>query len=176
MCRHYSYLGSRQNGGFAEYAAVPADSLIPLPDSVSFEEAAMLEPMAVAVHALRRAQPDPADTIAVCGLGTIGSLLTMFLREIGIRNILTIGNKSSQQQTILDIGLPKTSYCNTKKQDVDQWIDARTQGQGVDIFFECVGKNETLIQAIDHTAPAGRVLLLGNPYSQMHLEIGRAHV
>ncbi len=170
MCRHYSYLGSRQNGGFAEYAAVPADSLIPLPDSVSFEEAAMLEPMAVAVHALRRAQPDPADTIAVCGLGTIGSLLTMFLREIGIRNILTIGNKSSQQQTILDIGLPKTSYCNTKEQDVDQWIDARTQGQGVDIFFECVGKNETLIQAIDHTAPAGRVLLLGNPYSQMHLD------
>ena len=66
MCRHYSYLGSRRNGGFAEYVAVPAANLIPLPDSVSFEEAAMLEPMAVAVHAMRRVGPRVSDTVAVC--------------------------------------------------------------------------------------------------------------
>ena len=57
MCRNYDYLGSRRDGGFAEYAAVPADNLIELPDNISFEEAAMLEPMAVAVHAMRRVLP-----------------------------------------------------------------------------------------------------------------------
>ena len=62
LCRDYGYLGSRRNGGFAEYTAVPQWNLIELPDSVSYEEAAMLEPMAVAVHAMRRlrlhASPD----------------------------------------------------------------------------------------------------------------------
>lgn len=50
LCRDYSYLGSRRDGGFAEYAAVPAANLVKLPDAVSFDAAAMLEPMAVAVH------------------------------------------------------------------------------------------------------------------------------
>ena len=54
MCRSYNYLGSRCDGGFAEYAAVPVANLIELPENVSFEEAAMLEPMAVAVHAMRQ--------------------------------------------------------------------------------------------------------------------------
>lgn len=95
MCRHYDYLGSRRNGGFAEYAAVPAECLVELPDKVSFAEAAMLEPMAVAVHAMRKNLPkirnadsaamqgtqDTAGTVVVCGLGTIGLLLLMMLLE-----------------------------------------------------------------------------------------------
>ena len=79
MCRRYSYLGSRQDGGFAEYTAVPQENLIPIPDSVTFEDAAMLEPMAVAVHAMRRIGVSADDHIAICGVGTIGLLLYMFL-------------------------------------------------------------------------------------------------
>ena len=94
MCRCYSYLGSRRNGGFAEYTAVPVQNLLRLPRQASYEEAAMLEPMAVAVHAMRRAGISMSDTVAVCGLGTIGLLLVMFLREAGISNILAIGNKN----------------------------------------------------------------------------------
>ena len=81
MCRSYSYLGSRKNGGFAEYVSVPEDNLLQLPDNVTFEEAAMMEPMAVAVHAMRRIAPSVSDTVVICGLGTIGLLLLMFLRE-----------------------------------------------------------------------------------------------
>lgn len=65
MCRDYSYLGSRRHGGFAEYAAVPEKNLIELPDNVSFEEAAMLEPMAVAVHSIRRTVINNDDIIAL---------------------------------------------------------------------------------------------------------------
>lgn len=56
MCRNYGYLGSRQDGGFAEYVTVPVKNLIELPAGVSIEAAAMFEPMAVAVHAIRRAE------------------------------------------------------------------------------------------------------------------------
>ena len=87
MCRHYNYLGSRCDGGFAEYVVAPAKNLILLPDQVSFEEAAMLEPMAVAVHAMRKAgvsdlSQNPGEkTVAVIGLGTIGLLLVMLLKD-----------------------------------------------------------------------------------------------
>ena len=170
MCRKYSYLGSRRNGGFGEFVAVPVENLIELYENVSFEEAAMLEPMAVAVHAIRKICPSKTDTIAICGLGTIGLLLVQFLKEAGIHNILTIGNKEFQRQAIIKLGVSEENYCDSKKENVEQWINKKTNGSGVDIFFECVGKNETVRQVVNSTIPGGKVMLVGNPYSDMCLE------
>ena len=170
MCRDYSYLGSRRDGGFAEYAAVPADNMIRLPDLVTFEEAAMLEPMAVAVHAIRRIRVSAGETVAVCGLGTIGLLLVMFLREAGVERIFAVGNKEFQRQAVLKMGLPENAYCDVRSQEAGRWLAERTDGNGVDVFFECVGKNETLMEALEYAAPAGRVMLVGNPFTDMHLD------
>lgn len=172
MCRNYSYLGSRRNGGFAEYVAVSEWNLIELPENVPYEEAAMLEPMAVAVHSVRKVQPCKQDTVVVCGVGTIGMLLVMFLIEAGIENLLVIGNKEFQKKTVLMLGVPESSYCDSKSEDVNQWIMQKTNGNGVDVFFECVGKNETVAQAVNLTAPAGKICLVGNPYSNMELDKG----
>lgn len=130
----------------------------------------MLEPMAVAVHAMRRIRVSDTDTAAVCGLGTIGLLLVMFLREAGVERVLAVGNKEFQRQAVLKMGLPEDAYCDVKKQDAGRWLTERTDGNGVDVFFECVGKNETFTEALEHTAPAGRVMLVGNPYTDMHLD------
>lgn len=170
MCSHYSYLGSRRDGGFAEYAAVPADNLIVLPAHVSYEEAAMMEPMAVAVHSMRRIAPSVTDTVVICGLGTIGTLLLMFLIEAGIKNIFVIGNKAFQKQTVLKMGLQEERYCDSRERDVAQWIMEHTDGVGTDVFFECVGKNETYALAVNVSASAGQICLIGNPYSDMGLE------
>ena len=170
LCRAYSYLGSRRNGGFAEYAAVPVRNLVELPQGVSFEAAAMLEPMAVAVHAMRRVMPDKNSAVAVCGLGTIGLLLTMFLWEAGVRKILAIGNKDFQKRKILEIGLTEDYYYDSRKGAATQWVLGKTQGMGADMFFECVGRNETLTQAVEGTAPGGRICLVGNPDSSMILD------
>lgn len=170
MCRKYSYLGSRRNGGFAEYVAVPAWNLIKLPDNVDYAEAAMMEPMSVAVHAMRKIAPSESECIAICGLGTIGLFLLMFLLESGKKNILTIGNKEFQKQMAVTMGLPEECYCDSRTQDADKWLMEKTNGAGVDVFFECVGKNETLKQAIALTGAAGRVMLVGNPASDMVLE------
>lgn len=170
MCRNYSYLGSRRDGGFAEYAAVPEANLLKLPDSISFEEAAMLEPMAVAVHAMRRIEVNENDNVAICGVGTIGFLLYIFLREAGVRNIYVFGNKDFQKQTLLKLGLREEFYCDIRKKDTNLWLTERTGGAGADVFFECVGKNETLVQAVNQTSFGGKVMLVGNPFGDMSLE------
>lgn len=172
MCRSYSYLGSRRDGGFAEYVTVPADNLIALPEGVSFEAAAMLEPMAVAVHAMRRADVGEDDVVAVCGLGAIGLLLLMFLLAAPRRprKVIAIGNKESQRRMAVEMGLPEDCYCDSRKQNTEEWLMGHTEGNGASLFFECVGRNETFAQAVALTAPAGRVMLVGNPQSDMMLE------
>jgi len=170
MCRDYDYIGSRRNGAYAEYVTVPQENLIELSDNVTFEAAAMLEPMAVAVHAMRRVSVKPEHAVVICGMGTIGTLLLLFLLDAGITNVLVIGNKESQRQNALRFGVPDDCYCDSKSQDVTKWILDKTAGRGADVFFECVGRNETVSQAIDLTAPAGEVCLIGNPHSDMLLD------
>lgn len=170
MCKHYSYLGSRTHGGFAEYVIVPEKNLIALPDNVTYEQAAMLEPMAVAVHAMRRVEMTDSDSVVVCGLGTIGMILVMMLLERGIKDIYVIGNKDFQKEKVVRLGVDASHYCDSKAQDVVSFVLEKTGGYGADVFFECVGKPETYAQAIDLTAPAGSVCLVGNPYSDMGLD------
>ena len=160
MCRHYSYLGSRRHGAFAEYVAVPKANLIELPDNVSYEDAAMLEPMAVAAHAIRRVQPSENDSVAICGMGTIGMFILMFLLEMGIHNIYAIGNKPFQKETVLKLGLSEDRFIYSSS---DQKVSA-------DVYFECVGKNETVCRVINETVPGGKIMLVGNPHSDMEFE------
>lgn len=169
MCRKYSYLGSRCAGGFAEYVVVPVENLIELPNNVSYEAAAMLEPTCVAAHAMRAINVQQNETIAICGLGTIGMLLLMLLQAQGFEKILVIGNKDFQKQLVLEMGISEECFCNAKVENVGEWLQNHTDGRGVDVFFECVGKNETLEQAIELVCPAGRVMLVGNPHSDMLL-------
>ena len=143
MCKSYSYLGSREDGGYAEYVTVPAENLMELPKTVSYEAAAMMEPMAVAVHAMRRMDVQPNESVVICGLGTIGLLLLMFLQEIGVKDILVVGNKDFQRNTVLELGIPEDNYCDSRTIDSEKWILEKTGGAGIDVFFECVGKNET---------------------------------
>ena len=186
MCRSYDYVGSRRDGAFAEYVCVPVDNLIELPDEVSYEEAAMLEPMAVGVHAMRRGVADylsvegiqaaggeatsdtstikcKQPTIAVCGLGTIGLLLTMFLVDAGFTDIYIMGNKNFQKEKALQLGIKEDHYIDSRS-DKDKLTELTG---GIDVFYECVGKNETVSLAVDMAAPAGTVVMVGNPASDM---------
>ena len=167
MCSHYDYLGSRRDGGFAEYVCVPEWNLLELPDGVSDEAAAMLEPMAVAVHAMRIGAPRKGEKITVCGLGTIGLSLTMILKGKDLSDILVIGNKEFQRQQAMKLGIPAENYCDSKKTDAAAWIHRHTDGIGVDLYFECVGRNETAALGLDAAAAGGRVIFMGNPHSDM---------
>lgn len=170
MCKNYNYLGSRCDGGFAEFVKVPVDNLIELPDNVTFQQAAMLEPMAVAVHAMRRAGLARKQTVVIYGIGTIGMLLALFLKDAGIDNILVIGNKNFQKEMIAKIGIPIECYCDSRTEDVKKWVKKHTRDLGPDVVFECIGKNETIVDCIEMAASAATVITLGNPYSDMNFE------
>lgn len=170
MCSHYNYLGSRTNGGFAEYVRVPEWNLIALPDAVTMEQAAMLEPMAVAVHAIRRIQAAKTDRIAVCGLGTIGLFVMMFLMEMGCQNLYAAGNKTFQKGMALNMGLKEANFCDLREENFPQWIMNKTGDLGVDVFLDCVGKNEVLAQGIESLSAKGKMMLIGNPAADVSLE------
>ena len=207
MCYNYDYVGSRRDGAFAEHVSVPADNLIELPDDVPCEAAAMLEPMAVAVHAIRKGgllssfidddkfkEKNKIDcdnkindnkikvnnsinekiklknedvNITVCGLGTIGLLLTGLLLDAGYNNVYVIGNKDFQFTVAEKLGIDSAHMCDVRAKDPSKWL-VEVCG-GADVFFECVGKEECLRTGVDSAAPGGRIVTVGNPHSDMTL-------
>lgn len=114
--------------------------------------------------------PETGKVVAVCGLGTIGLFLLMFLKEAGWNQVLAFGNKEFQKEKAMSFGVSAQDYCDIKSTDAKKWLMEQTDGRGVDVFFECVGKNETVSLAVDVTAPEGRIVMVGNPASDMLLE------
>ncbi len=173
MCTDYNYLGSRCDGGFAEYVKVPADNLIELPDIVSFEQAAMLEPLSVALHAIKKCgfgtgSTIPKDScIVICGLGTIGMCILMLLKSMGYENILCIGNKNYQKEVIVGDLISADDYADYNNDPLYEFVMRRTGSLGADVFFECVGKNESVSLGLNILAPSGHLQLVGNPASDM---------
>lgn len=179
MCENYNYLGSRCDGGFAEYMAAPVWNLLPIPEEVNDDEAAMLEPMAVAVHAIRQVglldgdlsqtQSMENTNIVVCGLGTIGLLVAMFLRDAGYRNVFCIGNKDLQREKLVAMGFDSSCFCDVRRREAETYVLEKTSGKRADVYFECIGRSESYEQAVKCTGPLGRVMLVGNPASDMEL-------
>ena len=87
-----------------------------------------------------------------------------------MEQVYVFGNKDFQKQTLLKLGLREEFYCDIRENDTDQWLMERTEGVGADVFFECVGRNETLVQALNQTAFGGRIMLVGNPFGDVDLE------
>ena len=168
MCQAYNYLGSRTDGGFAGYVAVPAWNLIELPDDVSLEEAAMLEPTCVALHAVRQADMARVTSAAVYGCGTIGTLVLQWLAAMGIRDLYAVGTRKEQQELLS--GVVNCTFCNCREEEPVDFIMQRTDGAGVDIVFECVGISESVNNAVASARAGGQIVFVGNPAGDIELE------
>lgn len=138
-CSNYSYIGSRQDGAFAEYVAVPEWNLITLPNHVTFEQGALLEPAAVALHAVKRAKLDGVVSVAVIGDGTIGRLIGIWLRHYGVKFIDVLG-----------------------RNDNGGFAD-------YDLCFEVVGSSDAFRRCIELTRSNGEIILVGNPNSEFNI-------
>lgn len=167
QCEEYSYLGSRQDGAFAEYVAAPAWNLVPVPESVSLEEAAMTEPAAVAIHALRVAGLDVGDTVMIFGAGPIGLILARWGEIWGARDRFLVDIDPARLQFAADLGF--TNLLNAREADPVAWVRERTAGRGADLVVEGSGASAALGQAIEAARPLGRVVLMGNPAGEMRL-------
>lgn len=170
LCRNYNYLGSRCDGGFAEYVLVPIWNLLPLPDTVSFQEAAMLEPASVARHGLSQIGEENilGKTVCIFGPGTIGLLMAQWAGIFGADKVLLVGTKEGQKALAAKLGF--TLFCNSKTEDVQEFLKANTDGEGPDIVVEGVGNDSVLSECLKAVKPGGSILLVGNPHGDVNLE------
>lgn len=156
MCANYDYIGSRRNGGFAEYVAVPIWNLISLPDSIPYTAAAMLEPLSVALHAVKRCNLRRGSDIAVIGTGMIGISAGQWACKRGASVVVT-GRSETKRALVEKCGL---KYCvATREEEAGQY----------DVVIEAVGTHAAVEMAIMATRPGGTVLLMGNPSGNIHL-------
>jgi L-iditol 2-dehydrogenase len=149
----------RRAGAFAEYVVVPARIVYRLPDQLSFTEAAMLEAAAVALHAVNVTQVAPDSTALVIGAGMIGLLILQALRATGCSRVFVADIDESRLKMATELGA--TAVLSAKSDLVPQIIKL-TNGTGVDVVLEAVGRNETVSAAIDCVRKGGTVTLVGN--------------
>jgi L-iditol 2-dehydrogenase len=150
----------RRHGALAEYVVVPQRILYPLPADISFSEAAMLEAVSVALHAVRVSQAAGGETALVIGAGMIGLLTMQAARAAGCAQVFISDVDSTRLGLAAEIGADKTLHCSGRELVAE--IHKLTNGRGVDLVYEAVGRNETVSDAIDAVRKGGTVTLVGN--------------
>jgi L-iditol 2-dehydrogenase len=159
----------RRQGAFAEYVAVPQRILYRLPDNLTFEQAAMVEAVSVAVHAVARTPGLRDAAVIVVGVGMIGLLVVQALRVAGCQQIIAIDVEEDRLQLARRRGA--TASFKADEADLAAKIKALTHGRGADAAFEVVGLSPTLKTAIDCVRKGGSVTLVGNLKAQVELPL-----
>src|SRR3984893_9176265 len=165
LCDHRQVLGVScgdysRAGAFAEFVAVPARVVYKLPESISFAEAAMLEAVAGAIHAVSLADISAESPALVVGAGAIPAFFMQALRAAGCRRVFVSDVDATRLKLAKELGA--TDVLLADKEDVVLEISQRTGGVGVDVAMEAVGRNETVNAAIASVRKGGTVVLVGN--------------
>ena len=150
----------RQNGAFAEYVVVPDHILYKIPGNVSFEHAAMVEPVAVACHAISLSPINLQDNVLVVGAGMIGLFIIQVLKNSNAGKIIAVDIDENKLNLAKQFGADIT--LNSRTTNMEETILELTHGRGVDVAFEAVGISETVFIAINNTRKGGTVTLVGN--------------
>ena len=150
----------RQHGAFAELLTLPARILYAVPAALTFEQAAMVEPVSIAVHAVQRVKIAPTDAVTVIGSGMIGLFVIQALRWAGAKKIIAIDLAENRLALARDLGA--TDTLKSDACDVPAEVARLTGGRGADIAFEVVGVSATLNLAIATLRRGGSAVLVGN--------------
>lgn len=150
----------RQDGAFAELVKVPAHILYRLPAGMTFEQAALVEPVSVAVHARSLTPLEPGDTVVVFGAGLIGLATIQVLKQQPLRQIVAVDVFDDRLEVARELGAHHT--LNSKSIDVPAAVRGLTDGRGADVAFEAVGIEATVRAAVLAVRKGGTVTLIGN--------------
>jgi L-iditol 2-dehydrogenase len=161
----------RRSGAFADYVAVPERILYRLPEGLSFENAAMIEPVSIAFHAVRRAPPVLNDTAVVIGAGMIGLFVIQALRVAGCGKIIAVDVVADKLKLARDLGA--SHAVNSGAEDVLARVQDIAGGSGADLAVEAVGMAQTVDLAVRCVRKGGSVTLVGNvsPRAELPLQV-----
>ena len=159
----------RRHGAFAEYVAVPARILYKLPDTLSFERAALTEAVSIAVHAVNRRLPAAGEIVVVVGAGMIGVLTIQVLKAKGARTIVAVDVDAQKLDLARQMGA--THLIDANAVDVPETVAGLTGGRGADVAYEVVGHGDTVASAIRSVRKGGTVVVIGNLSSTVELPL-----
>jgi L-iditol 2-dehydrogenase len=158
----------RRDGAFAQYVTVPAHILYHIPDNVTFRQAAMVEPVAVALHSINLSGAKVNDTAVVIGSGMIGLFIIQLLKHAGC-NVIAVDVADEKLEMAKSAGAGIT--LNSLNSDVPAEIRKVTENRGADLAFEAVGITQAVGIAIESIRKGGTLVLVGNLSSLIELPL-----
>ena len=150
-----------EGGGFAEYIKRKAIGCYEISESMTWDEGALVEPLAVSIHGIRRGMMNGGETVAILGAGTIGLTAVLAARQLGAGKIFITARH--EQQAAMAFSLGADYACSPEGEEFQDLIGTHTNGRGADLAVETVGgkSNTTLIQSVESTRMQGRIVILG---------------
>ncbi len=150
---------SAEHGGFATRTVADARRLVPVHDAISFPNAALIEPAAVAAHAVARSGLNIGDVVVVLGSGTVGLLTSELARIGGAAHVVSVDTSAARNELACDLGAD--AAFSTVSDGLRSWIDDHTGGLGADIVFNCVDVADTLSAGISLVCSGGTIVAVG---------------
>ncbi len=165
LCKHYSFIGSREFGSFAEYVAVPEKNVVKIGDSVDFIKGAFFEPATVALHGLERTGYKGGKTVAILGGGTIGIMTMQWAKIFGAKKTVVFDIVDERLDLAKRLGAD--AGINTKNEDfMDQAMEL-TGGRGFDYVYETAGNTITMKMAFKLAANKAGLCFIGTPTREL---------
>ncbi len=159
VCNTLKLFGIDCDGGMAEYVAIPADQIIKLPDEISDEVGALIEPIAVAVHTLRETHFTPGDNAIIFGCGTIGLCLALTLRQFGAGDMVLVDTDDTRVALARELGFEAV---NSLKEDIYEITAKKTKGNGFDRVFDCAGVQAVANCLLDVVKVRGKIVIVAS--------------
>ncbi|MBA7617369.1 Sorbitol dehydrogenase [subsurface metagenome] len=159
ICLNAGFTGLTVDGCMAEYVVIPSYAVYKLPESVSDELGALVEPLAVAIHAVRQGNVCPGDTVAIVGSGTIGLCVLLAARAAGASEVYVVDKIKRRGELASAMGA--TAFINPDDGEPVKQVANLTDGLGVDISYECVGHPDTPQLAVDLARKGGTTVIVG---------------
>ncbi|NLN41555.1 MAG: galactitol-1-phosphate 5-dehydrogenase [Clostridiales bacterium] len=168
QCKHYSFIGSRTSGSWAEYVKMPAINAVKLPNEVGFVEGAFMEPITVALHGLFVMDFKGGSDVAIVGMGTIGLLTLQCAKALGAKNIYAFDIDDEKLKIAKEYG----AYCciNTGEEGFKDMIWEATGGRGFEQVIETAGVEFTEKLSLEIASNKGKVMFIGTPSKPITLE------
>lgn len=169
LCKHYSFIGSREFGSFAEYVVVPEKNAVKFDDTVSFEKGAFFEPATVALHGLRRVDYKGGKTVAVLGGGTVGMLTMQWAKIFGAKKVVVFDILDERLDLARRLG---ADYgVNSSKEDFMDEVNRITDGCGFDYVYETAGNTITMKLAFKLASNKAQVCFIGTPTRNLDFSV-----
>jgi len=164
LCDDYGYLGSRRDGGCAEYVVAPLSNLVQLPDEVTFDAGALLEPASVVLHGLR-GNVEPGDDVFVLGVGSLGLFAVQLAKVLGARRVFAIDLSGYRLEIAASLGaIPVHATSQYNEWDV---LMRETHERGADLVVETTGASTVQSQCLELARKGGRVIYYGLPHEEV---------